>query len=251
MNKIGVDKQVYFGYTQGSTGNWKGGVYRLDLRYDDDNKTVVPKLTEVVTDIGPVTAGVREGTCGQTSMVYFSEGRYFSGSQDDPTDIRRLYGVRTSCNGCTLNDLGNSTRLDSLSTNDKGWYIDLYGQGSGYNAERSITDPLVYASKYNVVFFTTFQPTADICGFGGRTFEFLTKCSNGGALGGTDASGIAGKLFLQVSTGQIKEFTCSDLSNRRSDPIQGVPSEFPPTFVEPYASSGGGRSGEIIHWFER
>ena len=258
VNKIGVDSalanRVFFGYTQKASGSWKGGVYKLELSYDTNNQSIVPTLTEVITDIGPVTGGVREGTCQQSSMIYFGEGRYFTGSQDDPTAIRRLYGVSTQCNGCTLSDLSNSTRLDSISSGGgNGWYIELYGRDGGYNAERSITDPLVYAKDYNVVFFTTFQPTADICGFGGRTFEFLTKCSNGGAIDSTDVSNIKGKLFLQVSTGQIKEFTASDLTNRRSEPVQGVPSEFPPTFVAPYFGGGGSglKEGEIIHWLER
>ncbi len=258
VNKIGVDSalanRVFFGYTQKASGSWKGGVYKLELSYDTNNQSIVPTLTEVITDIGPITGGVREGTCQQSSMIYFGEGRYFTGSQDDPTAIRRLYGVSTQCNGCTLSDLSNSTRLDSISSGGgNGWYIELYGRDGGYNAERTITDPLVYAKDYNVVFFTTFQPTADICGFGGRTFEFLTKCSNGGAIDSTDVSNIKGKLFLQVSTGQIKEFTASDLTNRRSEPVQGVPSEFPPTFVAPYFGGGGSglKEGEIIHWLER
>ena len=251
LNKIGDDpavaNRVFFGYVQGSPGSWSGGVYELDFQGGS------PTLIEVVTGIGPVTAGVREGSCDNRDMIYFAEGRYFSGSQDDPDEIRRLYGVLASCRGCSLGSFGDSTSISSPSSSGTGWYIKLKGGDGSYNAERSITDPLVYAGRYNVVFFTTFQPTADVCGFGGRTYEFMTACDNGGLVESTDTEKIKGKLFLQVSTGQIKEFTPSDFANRRSEPVQGVPSEFPPAFVEPYIGGGGqgSKTGEIIHWLER
>ena len=266
LNKIGVDNNIYFGYTQGFPATnwtvWKGGVYKLTLSYDQQNNNQTATLTEVVTNIGPITSGVREGSCENSDMIFFSEGRYFSGSQDDPSSIRRLYGVHTqtcpkNTGPCTLSDFGNATDLTATWSSTNGWYIELQGQGSGYNAERSITDPLIHqyhvaGSQRAVVFFTTFQPTADICGFGGRTYEFMTKCSDGGGLGGEDIDALGGKLFLQVSTGQIKEFTCSDLANRRSEPVQGVPSEFPPTFVTPYiAPPSAGKEGKIIHWLEQ
>ncbi len=82
-----------------------------------------------------------------------------------------------------------------------GWYISLDAPAGSYNAERVITDPL--AAFSGAVFFTTFAPTSDICGFGGNTYLWAVRYDTGYEA----ISLLQGKAMIQVSTGEIKELT--------------------------------------------
>lgn len=105
------------------------------------------------------------------------------------------------------------TSLDTLGK--KGWYItlddtgrypDVNGNIIDYKAERMITTPA--ARTNGLVLFTTYKPSADICGFGGGTMFWLVDY----ATGGTPKPGtLKGKVLIQLSTGAIVIVDLSDI----------------------------------------
>ena len=116
--------------------------------------------------------------------------------------------------------------LDSIS----GWVIDLQTSGftepanptTNYMAERVITDPL--AGSSGIVFFTTYKPYTDLCLLGGKSFIWAVQYNTGGP-----ATGLRGKVLVQVSTGSIEQKDLSsvftDQGKRRSSAIEGKPPE--------------------------
>lgn len=134
----------------------------------------------------------------------------------------------------------SSTPSATLAADRAGWYINLdtskvcsenatkscfsnvdctgtCASGGSYASERSITTPS--ARTNGMVQFTTFKPTADICGFGGETMFWFVKDETGGA---ADLATLKGKITIQLSTGaivvvdlsKIKETTIGDPKTR-------------------------------------
>jgi type IV pilus assembly protein PilY1 len=178
--------------------------------------------------------------------LYFGTGRYFykdTAAQDDPSSQRHLFGVQDVCyntqttrmnggysdvtglkQGCMLaapavlsfSDLvdQSSTIAASVPATKKGWYIGLdlpgnYAMGAqmttaAYDAERVVTNTTI--SSRGVVYYTTFKPTSDLCGYGGSTLLWIVDYSNGGV---PPPSTQKGKMLLQLSSG---EFISIDLS---------------------------------------
>ena len=235
------DASLYFGYVK--QGSWTGGLLKLDTTAENpDNWTT----SSVLTGIGPVTATVKAAEFGTNTWLYFGEGRYFS-KDDDLDGVRYLYGVKASCEGCTRADLTNQTSAIQQGV-ASGWYIRLDGQSGNWGAERVITDPtgVKTGSSRGELYFLSFQPNTEVCEFGGRTFLWRVKATTGGAV----EDCMPGKLFVQVSTGQIKGFSSSDIFEgslgRKSGAFSGVPGEHSPKMVTLHTWQGN-----IIHWIER
>lgn len=236
---------TFVGYTQYDNGTWKGGIYKLYI----DNGTI--QAQSYMSNIGPVTASVRTASVEDQLWLLFGEGRYWTGATDDPTSIRRIYAVNyDNCQPtCSIDSLSDVTEEvnGTAEAYTAGWYIKLSGREGSYNAERLITDPLYYKvrDKY-YAFYVTFQPTSDICGFGGRTFVWAVEMLTGGQI---QESTFGGKLFVQTSTGQIATFSkkASGSEPRKLGPVQGVPSENAPTFVAP----SGRLKRQILYWLEK
>ncbi|NTV49686.1 MAG: pilus assembly protein PilY [Geobacteraceae bacterium] len=168
-----------------------------------------------------------------------------SSGTDDPDNQRYIMGIMDTCydgvantmnagykkvsnvwtkQGCGvtaaatlgLSDLQNqsSTIISTLPSAKKGWYIALDPSGdyalgaqmttSAYKAERVVTNTT--AAFNGVVFFTSFLPTDDICGYGGSTLVWAVDYLNGGT---PPASTMKGKLLVQLSGG---EFVAIDLA---------------------------------------
>lgn len=233
------DDVLYFGYTY-EGNSWHGGVLRLVTGNDPDvDHWKVSKLIGS-DDIGPVTSGVSrlEDTGNGNLWVYFGEGRYFT-SGDDSDANRTIYGVKDPCYSgagsmgvCTSSDtlsLGNHTsdNPSNWTPGTDGWYINLDPSGGGYGAERVITDPVATVNGW--VFYTTFMPTSDICGFGGNTHIWMVNYDNGGV-----PQNVGGVIFVQTSTGVIKKIELSEEfgtdstgthgGRRLATPITGAPS---------------------------
>ncbi len=255
------DDGVYFGYNY-KDSDWKGGVLRL-VTYDDPNPADW-KVSKLIGDIGPVTSSVRtlEDAKNHNLWVYFGEGRYFT-KGDDAVQQRAIYGVKDPCyNGAisyeancptalTRNDLTDVTNDANASIDNSGWYIDLSTASGDYNAERMITDPVV--SNNGWVFWTTFMPTSDLCGFGGDSYVWMVNYDNGGT-----PKNVEGSLYVQLSTGAIKKINLkeqfglehsgnSSSGRKLSSPLVGSP---PPsagmTIVLP-----PNPLGDVIHWEEK
>jgi type IV pilus assembly protein PilY1 len=90
-----------------------------------------------------------------------------------------------------------------------------------------ITNPLAAGSS--AVFFSTFAPTADICGYSGNSFLWAVNYNTGGV---APSSALQGTALIQVSTGEIKEVS---LATAFTDKVPGTSGPPPP------GSAGGGR----------
>lgn len=245
------DDAAYIGYVQKvDASNWtNGGVIRLVTNESiDPNDASKPWTTStVINNVGPVTTAISklQDRANGKLWLYFGGGRYYfkdANSVDDAGSQRQLFGVQEPCYSaatqkvdpsCTTSVTNNDTDLKNQTTSPtstlaatyKGWYINLDDDSlnDGYSSERVITDPV--ASPNGVVYYTTFRPTLDVCGYGGNSFIWAINYSSGGA---PSTNAMKGKLMVQVSTGAFAEvsmasgFTAKD--NRRSTAaIQGVP----------------------------
>jgi type IV pilus assembly protein PilY1 len=237
------DDAIYFGYTKvASDGTFtQGGVGRLVLK----NGPAVDDWTfsRVIDDIGPVTSSVArlQNVNYGTSWLFFGTGRYFfemPNLKDDPTNQRRLFGVRepSSCfphiplggmrptinPECTAT-VSYSSLTDAttnLSTSEStanaasfaGWRIDLDTASTAtydnvtryYRAERVVTDTL--ATTQGVVFFTSFRPYSDDCALGGKSFLWAVRYNTGGV---PNADVMKGKATMQVSTASVEQLDLS------------------------------------------
>jgi type IV pilus assembly protein PilY1 len=93
-----------------------------------------------------------------------------------------------------------------------------------------ITTPSVRTN--GLLQFTTFKPTADICGFGGETMFWLLNYATGAA---PPAGTLKGKITIQLSTGAIVVIDLSKLTSssfsrggRQIDVGAGKPPAPPP-----------------------
>jgi type IV pilus assembly protein PilY1 len=166
--------------------------------------------------------------------LYFGTGRFYykntAAGIDSATKQMTLYGIKEPCysvnnvggvwskdlskhlnTACTadssysqllkstLTDQSSDTPYAALQTGQKnGWFINLDTPTTTYAAERLITTP--DARTNGMVVFTTFKPTAGICGFGGETFFWFTDYKTGGP---PPLGALTGKIVIQLSTGAI------------------------------------------------
>jgi type IV pilus assembly protein PilY1 len=214
----------------------------------DPNDSSKPWTTStVINNVGPVTTAISklQDRANGKLWLYFGTGRYYfkdATTVDDGSSQRRLFGVQDPCYSnatqkidpsCTSSVTNNDTDLKNQTTSPsttlasgyKGWYINLDDDSlnDGFSSERVITDPI--ASPNGVVYYTTFRPTSDVCGYGGNSFIWAVNYSSGSA---PSSNAMKGKLMIQVSTGAFAEVSMADgftaKDNRRTtNPIQGVP----------------------------
>ena len=108
-----------------------------------------------------------------------------------------------------------ATTTSALPSGKKGWNIDLDEFTSDVGAERVVTDTVALIN--GTVFFTSFKPTLDICGYGGNSFLWGVKYDTGGV---PPANALTGKALIQLSTGEFRELNLSevliDKGNRRT-----------------------------------
>ncbi len=233
------DDVVYIGYVKNTSS---GGVLRLVINddIDPDHWTT----STVIDGIGPVTTSVVNllDKKSRKLWLYFAEGRYFY-KQDDLTTRRNLFGIQEPCYvddtsttavdydvlpSCTsttsLSNLNDQTlSINSLTTSQTGWYVTLDPSLTDIGAERVISNPT--PDPLGAIYFLSFAPNSDICGYGGTTYLWALDYKSGGTVTYT----MQGKALVQVSTGEIKELDLSDpatftgYNNRRSAGFQGIP----------------------------
>jgi type IV pilus assembly protein PilY1 len=253
------DDAIYGGYVKkGADNKWSaGGVIRILTKEDPDPNHWV--VSEVIKGIGPVTTAVArsQDTKNRNLWLYFGTGRFFyrdSVSLDDNNHRRSLFGVQDRCYNTTakpgnvidgtctepaitldpitsapLVDQTDPADIHTLSASDKGWRIKLDVATSTEGAERVVTDTVALTN--GTVFFTSFKPNLDICGYGGNSYLWGVKYDTGDA---PAANALKGKALIQLSTGEFKEVDLStaftDKGNRRMlTPMTGKPpSDAPP-----------------------
>lgn len=229
------DDVFYLTYVKKSGSTWTdGGVLRIITKEDaNPNNWTVSTL---IDGIGPITTAVSklQDTRGNNLWLYFGTGRYFY-KGDDQTSQRRVFGVKDKCyasgnaidkncsvSAYSLSSLHNSTTTPPTSAVANGWYITLDASTGTFDAERVITDPV--AASSGVVFYTTFTPTSDICGFGGNTYIWAVRYDTGGSAAGLMGAGTAN---IQLSTGAITQVSLqsafTDKAGRRTTSMIGTP----------------------------
>lgn len=282
------DDAIYIGYTKEVSGSWTGGgVGRLMI---DPVTTGQPdadyiaqasnfKWSKVLDDIGPVTNSIArlQDKQNKNLWLFFGTGRYFyrdSVSIDDRDSRRALFGIKEPCYNtaakpgnyldptCTAAQSGTIVNQTSLVTTvagtNGGWRIDLDnsttagvgGATTSEGAERVVTDTVALTS--GSVFFTTFKPSLDICGYGGNSFLWGVKYTTGGQAA---ANALQGKALIQLSSGEFKEvnlataFTDAGTLNRRmTTPMTGKP----PSDAPPIVTNSQNRPlKKILHIKER
>jgi type IV pilus assembly protein PilY1 len=233
---------VYAGYVKpktvsGVTSWTDGGLLRLLTKEDPNPANWV--LSKVIDGVGPVTASIEklyddaDKLTGKPVLwLYFGSGRYFFKNNTDGIDSAdnqmAIYGVKEPCytvskdmdQECTTsvstsaltNQSSNTPNVNLLSGETGGWYINLDGTGTfgskDFKAERVITTPSVRTN--GLLQFTTFKPTADICGFGGETMFWLLNYATGAA---PPVGTLKGKITIQLSTGAIVVIDLSKLTS--------------------------------------
>ncbi len=280
------DDALYFGYVAraGSSGSYSwtdGGVLRL-MTYENIDPTTW-KLSKVISGIGPVTTAMarlqNRNKDNENLWLYFGTGRYFyrSGATgvDDSSGQRGIFGIKEPCYSAA-NDLKNSSdtcedtpltfsNLTNQSTGatsaltvgtDKGWYINLDPAASTTGAERIVTNTVALTNGQ--VFFTSFKPTADICGFGGTSYLWGVAYNTGYQI---PPGSLQGKALIQMSTGAFEQINLSsgspgqnvsiftDKEERRiGTALQGKPPGDSPLLI---TRSGNRPVKKIVHVQER
>jgi type IV pilus assembly protein PilY1 len=261
------DDAIYAGYVKkGADGAWSdGGVGRLLIdpvdTPSDANLSDAWHWSTVVDGIGPVTAGIAklQDRKNHNLWLYFASGRYFFPG-DDPGSVRSLFGVKEPCYNFPVNGVAPgadsiarrcSAALDParlvdrtgsggepVAGRDPGWRIDL-DSDSGAPAERAVTAPT--SSTGGVVFFPTYQPSADPC-HPGTSYLWGVRYNSGGP----PATPLKGKVLVQLSNGSVVEADRSGRDGRRSSGATGRPGG-----IKVVTNSGLKALKKIIHIQER
>lgn len=245
------DDAIYTGYVKQTGTAWNdGGVVRIITKNSTDPSQWV--VSKVVDGIGPVTTAISriQDTRNRNLWLYFGTGRFFfrnASTLDDGSVQRALFGIKEPCynRGGTGGNLLDDSCTDTISAGSlvtsastttatdigtaPGWTIPLDIATSVVGAERVVTDTVAMIN--GTVFYTSFKPTTDLCGYGGNSYLWAVNYASGGQAA---ASALSGKALIQLSTGEFKEVDLStaftDKGGRRMQtPMTGKPpSDAPP-----------------------
>ncbi|MBF0456743.1 MAG: hypothetical protein HQK99_02490 [Nitrospirae bacterium] len=309
VNGDGTTDYVLFGYTSATDTSWgkvTGGI--VSAYTGGTNPSTMCTGTPCTTAwsncwnyntsyfslAGPITSKVEVDKCFSQYYVFAGTGKYFT-ALDNYTVVNGsgttlsgdfLYSSPFPCDqtGCctTVTHQSTSTVSNACNTLSAGsprpdWTFPLDSSetvsGISYLGERNISDP-TFAS--NMIFYTSTQPTSDVCSFGGRSRELVFNCATAAAPGGTmdncttytiPATALQGSLFVQTSTSAINKIsvktgfhavTASD-SNQSSVQAAGgsmgaATSWMPgisPESATPYVAPSSASYGKILNWMER
>ncbi|UFS69638.1 pilus assembly protein PilY [Geomonas sp. RF6] len=277
------DDAVYVGYVKqtGTSTAWTdGGLGRIMINRDQGEEPTTANLqsdevwkwSTILEGIGPVTTAISrlQDRKNRNLWLYGGTGRYFyrdSVGLDDNTSRRMLFGVKEPCynkanignyldKACTDGYTGTvlegaagalvdqTSDISSVGSGNAGWRIKLDASTSSVGAERLVTDTVSLVN--GTVFFTSFSPTMDPCGYGGNSYLWGVKYDTGDA---PPANALTGKALIQLSTGEFKEVDLSTvftdkLNRRMATPLTGKP----PSDAPPVISSSTNRPvKKILH----
>jgi type IV pilus assembly protein PilY1 len=242
------DDAIYAGYTQlGADSKWSdGGVVRILTKEDQNPANWV--VSPVISGIGPVTTAVArlQDAKNRNLWLYFGSGRFFyrdATALDDNDTRRAIFGIQEPCYNTTVvpgnvldpncvatlastppTVVNHTSSISTLTASNKGWTIDLAEHSTTEGAERVVTDTVALTN--GTVFFTTFKPTMDICGYGGNSQLRVANYSTGGA---PRCDALQGKVLIQLSTGEFKEIALAESLGCPVVPPGGImPPVYPP-----------------------
>jgi type IV pilus assembly protein PilY1 len=118
------------------------------------------------------------------TMVYFGTGKYVDQTDINDVTQQTFYCVVDDHSGTTVNrwDLVDQTStISKLSDTNRGWLIDLV-EAPGERVTKP--DALIAG----VVYFTTFQPNAELCGSGGHSWLYAVDFRDGTAMDDQDGN---------------------------------------------------------------
>nr|ADI87747.1 Tfp pilus assembly protein tip-associated adhesin PilY1-like protein [uncultured Nitrospirae bacterium MY3-11A] len=243
----------------------------------------------------PVTSQVNVNKCFSQYYAFAGSGKYFKSldtysvvdSSNNQLSGDFLYASPFFCDqhGCcdntTLTHQSSSTVpnacnvLSSAGGKRPDWTFPLNSAQTvssiPYYSERNISDP-TFAS--NMIFFTTTQPTSDLCSFGGRSRGLVFNCAtaaNPGSLMDNCTSytipstSLQGNLLMQLSTSSINKISVStgfhdvtssdtNQSSLQSNSMGGVTDWMPgitPEGSSPFLPPAASAFGKILNWMER
>ncbi len=280
----GNTDMVFFGVTKKTGTAWNGNI--IGVKTNDEDPLNWDFIKVFNSAIKPVTAKVEYMKCFNMNYIFFGTGRYFF-KEDDPgqnsSDRERLYGIKIDeClqgSVCNVNSAHSSSNVCSALTgrgNEQlvSWYQELDPKNEDYYKERNISDPS--ATNSDVIFFSTTEPTSDLCGYGGRSRMWALNCATGEALDSQNCAPyivreIKGTTYLQTSIGKITFYPIDyeeeyeeegeeEENESLYNPFQeeegkatswtpGVTPESATPFYSP-SSEGGSGKGEILYWLE-
>lgn len=267
----GTTDTLFFGASLFTGSVWAGNVIGVHTTSVDGSVDMSdPANWEIFkafkSAIKPVTAKIEFMDCFGMKYILFGSGRWFYKTDTigkNSNDWNYLYGIRIDgCldGNCNLNEAHTaSDTCSSLNAGDTtvSWGIPLAPLGGGFYMERLISDPAV-AEDFNVAFFSTTQPSSDICEFGGRSRMWGLNCASGGPLDegcvaddGAETfvpDSFTSTIYLQLSKGNIEDLTGTNFTNGVTEWMVGITPETPPVVPPGYS---GARTGKILFWIER
>jgi type IV pilus assembly protein PilY1 len=219
----------YIGETHEQGSSWLGEMYRIStktgspLDYDEDPTNWT--LSTLFNSPQPITSAPSASIDQFRNIwTFFGTGRYFSDDDKIDTSSQSFYGFKDPCwNGsCTTtfdrSDLFDATSvkvytsgevsgvtgvtnfsglISEVRTNYDGWYIDLPDSG-----ERVLNKPVILGG---IVLYSSFTPSADICGYGGSSKLSATYFETGSAYKesviGTETEGEKEKVLRSIDLG--------------------------------------------------
>lgn len=265
------DDAIYVGYAMKPSGTGaEGGVVRIVTNESDLQEGAKAWTWSTVIDgVGPVTSAVSrlQDKVNNNLWLYFGTGRYFF-TQDDMLGPRALYGVKEPCYNFKPRGVDNKlNKLDPLCADSvpvgrlidqtipgnepavehAGWRINLDPppEAGTAGAERLVTNPTSATS--GAVFFTTFQPSTDLCLFG-NSYLWAVRYDTGLAI---EDGLLQGKVLVQLATGSLQETGLSSGNfdgkyGRRGKAMKGKPGG-----LKVVSNSGLKPLKKIIHIQER
>ncbi len=184
--RITVLDKDYDGYDDYAyLGTLEGDIWRYDLSptsITSGTSLTAPKF-QLFDGDDPIQAQPILGIDYNGDVyVFFGTGRYLD--RDDITENADQYFVALIDDGSnTTLDLGDlhdqTSSITTLNDTDRGWYFDLeLGDG-----ER-VTEPGALVA--GVVYFTSYDPTDDLCSAGGYSWLYSVDSRDGSAEDGDD-----------------------------------------------------------------
>ncbi len=263
VNGDGQTDFVFLGYTgrQSDSSPWHGGVIKIWTGDSDPNNWEFnPNLLNLAKE--PITTKVKTAQCFGRWYLFFGTGRYFF-KEDVGNTTNYLYGVPFQCdenNNCSTATVNQAHSAGSVPCNKVGtmsqgaWKIQLDGSTSSYFPERNISDP---SSLGDIAFFVTSQPTADVCGYGGRSRAWALNCALGEAVSSTRCPAYTVQnndviYIVQRTGGDITSYKGSDFTEeggRATEYSQGLAPEEGGIPAQP--SSALTKKGTILLWIEK
>lgn len=263
LDNDGDTELVFFGTNEKSGRNWQGNIYVIKIKGQDP--TTQWEYEKVFNNgTSPITAKIEYMKCFGMNYIYFGTGRWFYQTDEigqNSNDTEELYGINIDkcfTGNCNINNAKNETEacneLNSTNSNVWAWEQKLDPISTGYFKERLIADPAVSPTN-NITFFSTTEPSSNICSFGGRSRVWGLNCATGGSIftGCNNntrflPTEFKNTIFLQLSKGNIEAITKDSFNQNNNKTTQwfiGVTPETPPIIPTP------SQKGTLILWIER